>query len=363
MSQIPSIHYRQATGSCAALRRSLSSKSVAPASASLLATFATVAPAEPAGIAEGVGVGTALLLSLLTALLIGAIIIIGLVVWGRRQEHVRDMILFCMKYLIDSEDEVERGASARALGRSNDPGALLVLANLIWDDEETETVRNAASEALHEMYGRSRRFRRVIAELETEAERKDYLRIIEILNANFEQGDKRYVQSAYIIGRHYMRLGRYADARDWLTKAEYRNRRFNLYGERIQNWIQVCNVRLLEEADDLYRAAEYQQAREHYAVLAHGLTDPDRQRWAIYLRSACVYCKLKEYKLADEMLLQALEHKHDTDLGLSLLHLLQETFGLAGDGAAVDEKRRSLEEAIDQRADAILKALLAKTPA
>ena len=68
----------------------------------------------------------------------------------------------------------------------------------------------------------------------------------------------------------------------------YRNGKFNLYGNRIRRWIQECDKRLLEEADDMFKAADYQCARQHYAVLGHGLSDADRGRWAIHLRSACV---------------------------------------------------------------------------
>ena len=320
---------------------------------------APVAAVEPVT-GPGGGIFAALLIVILTAILLAALVIIGLILWGRKQDHIRDMMLFCMKDLVHSEDEAGRCASARALGRVNNPAALLVLVDVTWDEEETEAVRKAASEALHEMSAHFRKHKKVITDLELEAEQRNFRGIIENLSANFEQGKTRYVQSAYIIGRHYMRLGRYADGREWLIKAEFRNRKFNLYGNRIGYWIQVCNTRLLEEADDSFKAADYQQAREHYAVLAHGLSNADSQRCAVYLRSACVYCKLKDYRNADQALLQALEHNHETDLALTLLPLLQEILGLGDKKVEPKEKLEAITSAIDERASVIMDALSAQ---
>lgn len=296
----------------------------------------------------------------LGAITLAALIIVSLVLWSRKQENISDMMLFCMKYLVHSEDEAERGASARALGRMKDPGALLVLINLVWDESEKDEVRNAASEALHEMSTRFRKYRKIIENLELKAEQRDFRNIIDILIANFEQGEARHVQSAYIIGRHYMRLENYVDGRDWLTKAEFRNRKTNLYGIRIAQWIRECNAHLLEEADDAYKAGDYQQAREHFAALAHGLSDVDRRRCAVYLRSACVYCKLEDYRNADQAVLQALEHNHATDLALALAPLLQEVTGLAEQEAGTQDRAEEIRNTLDERTNAIADTLLAR---
>jgi len=316
----------------------------------------TAAAESAAGAAPGI------LMALLVAVLLSAVIVMGLVLWSHKQEHRHDMALFCMKYLTYSGNEAERAHSARALGRAKDPGALLTLANLTWDEEEPEAVRKAASEALNEM-SRRRAYAKLIPELEAAAEKRDFPRIIELITVNFEQADRKYVQSAYIVGRHYMRLGRYADARDWLEKAEFRNRKFNLYGNRIRRWIQECNTRLLKEADDMFNAADYHGAREHYAVLGHGLSDVDGRRWAIYLRSACVYCKLRDYRNADQALLQALDHQQAPDLALTLSPLLQEILGHGDEtGATSKEQAGQIERAIDERASAIMEVLFAQQP-
>jgi tetratricopeptide (TPR) repeat protein len=321
-----------------------------------------VTPAAAAESAAGAVAGAApgILMALLVGVLLSAVIVMGLVLWSRKQEHLHDMVVFCMKYLSHSEDEAERAQSARALGRAKDPGALLTLANLTWDEEEPEAVRKAASDALHEMSRHFRAYAKLIPDLEAAAEQRDFPRIIELITANFEQANRKYVQSSYIIGRHYMHLGRYTDARDWLGKAEFRNRKFNLYGNRIRRWIQECDNRLLEEADEMFKAADYQGAREHYAVLGHGLSDADRGRWAIHLRSACVYCKLRDYRNAYQALLQALDHQQAPDLVLTLSPLLQEILG-QGDKTGAPSKEQA-ERAVDERASAIMEVLFAQKP-
>ena len=309
---------------------------------------------------DGNDMTAALLIVVLGAVALGALVITGLVLWSNKQEHMRDMMLFCMKYLVHSKDETERCNSAMALRRVRDPGALLVLVDVIWDEEETEAVRRAASEALHDMGAHFSKHRKIIADLELGVEQRNFARIIEILTANFENGKTKYVQNAYVIGRNYMRLERYSDARDWFRRAESRNRKFNLYGNRIRYWIEVCNTRLLEEADGSFKEADYQQARAHYAALALGLSDADGQRCAVYLRSACVYCKLRDYLDADQALLQALEHNHELDLALTLVPMLQEILSLSDQKVEPNDQLEELKNAIDERASSIMSALSAQ---
>ncbi|MET0064176.1 MAG: hypothetical protein ABW176_17965 [Candidatus Thiodiazotropha endolucinida] len=277
------------------------------------------------------GMAITLIIALMISLTVGAALIIGLVFWGRKQDHIGEMMLFCMKFLLRSDDVTERCASARALGESRDDGALLVLVDIIADEEEPEEVHKAAREALHQMSELSRKHLDVFAELEMNIELQDTEGIINTVIERFEQGNKKYAQSAYTIGRHYIRLGHFVEAREWLTKADIRNRKFNLYGDRIDYWIGICNRNLLAEADASYDAADYYQAKEHYAVLDHGLNDEEKRQCAIYLRTTCVYCKLKDYINADQALLQALENNHQTDYALELVPLLRQLLNPADD--------------------------------
>lgn len=332
----------------------------APCLFGFLTAPATVAAVSSVNGTDDGSMLVTLLIVMLATLIAAALIIFGLVFWSHKQEHIGEMLLFCMKYLVHSEDEAERCASARALGRANDFGALLVLIDITLDEEESEAVRKAASEALHKSSIHFRKHKKIVTDLVLEAEQSNFSGIIGILTANFERGKTRYVQSAYIIGRYYMRLRLFVEARVWLTMAEYRNQKFNLYGNRIKYWIQECNTRLLEDADDSFKTADYQQAKEHYAILDHGLSDVDRQRFAVYLRSACVYSKLKDYRNADQSLLQALEHNHATELALTLAPSLQEILSLSDKKVEPNDEFEEIKSAIDKRASEIMNTLLAQ---
>ena len=182
----------------------------------------------------------------------------------------------------------------------------------MWDEEEAEPVRKAAGEALHEMSTRLRKHRKIVSDLESELENKNYQGIIDILIATFEQSKTKHVQSAYLIGHQFMRLNRYLDAREWLKKAESRNRKFNLY--RI-NTGQISYYR---------------------------------------------YCKLEDYRNADQAALAALRYSHESDLTLTLVPLLQKIVMPDGNNVETADKREEIERAIDERASAIMKKLLAR---
>lgn len=304
--------------------------------------------------------GTILIIVLLVAIALAGLAIVGIVRWGHMQEHTRDMMRFCMKFMLHSENEAERCASAKSLGRVNDPGAIPVLVDVMWSEQEPEAVREAAGEALHQMSSRLRKHKRIISELESELEKRNYRGIIDILIENFERGKTRYVQSAYLIGRQFMHLHQYIDAREWLRKADSRNRKFNLYGNRIRARIQECNAFLLAEADDAFEAGDFHQAKERYAALDHGLSDADRQRCAIFLRSACVYCKLKDYRNADQSLLTALRYGHEADLALTLVPLLQKILTPDGEHLRATDKREEIMGQIGERASTIMKELMSR---
>ncbi|MEW8029972.1 MAG: hypothetical protein AB2792_11945 [Candidatus Thiodiazotropha sp.] len=308
------------------------------------------------GINHSEGMATTLIFALLLSLALGVLIITGLVTWGRKQEHIGEMMLFCMKFLLRSDDVTERCASARALGESRDDGALLVLVDIIADEEEPEEVHKAAREALHQMSELSRKHLDVFAELEMNIELEDSEGIINTVIERFEQGKKKYAQSAFIIGRNYIRLGRFVEAREWLAKAELRNRKFNLYGHRIDFWIGICNRHLLAEADASFDAADYYQAKEHYAVLDHGLNNDEKRQCAIYLRTTCVYCKLKDYKNADQALLQALENNHQTDHALELVPLLRQLL----ESADMTTDRQGKLDEVEAKLDALSSDIMLK---
>ena len=302
-----------------------------------------------------------LLFVMLGAIAVAALIIIGLVYWGHKQDHLGEMTHICLKYLVHSEDEVERAAMAKALGGANDTAALLVLFDVALDEEEASSVREAAREALREMAKKHGKYREVVAEFEDAADEKNFPSVIGVLIAHFGQEGASYAQSAYVIGRQYMRLGLYADAWEWLEKAEVRNQRAKLYGNQIRQLISVCTMHLLEEADDSFKSGDYLQAKEQYAVLDGGMREGDMRLHSMYMRSACSFIKLKDYRNADQALLLALAKHHSTEQALTLAPMLREVLEL-DDKPGSSGKRQAIESAIDERANQIMALLMASKP-
>ena len=188
-----------------------SSLSAAPAAETL--------PEEPSSVMPFLVVGVA-------TIVVGVLLITGLTLWSRKQDEISNMTYFCIDFLINTRNETERYRAAKELGQVKNPGALLVLIDVINNEFAEESIRKAAGDALLEMSQKDRRFKKVIRELLAATEDKDHERIVELLKTHFEHEEKTYVQSAYVIGRELIRLKEYADAREWLHIAEVRNRTF-----------------------------------------------------------------------------------------------------------------------------------------
>jgi hypothetical protein len=76
-----------------------------------------------------------------------------------------------------------------------------------------------------------------------------------------------------------------------------------------------------------------------------------------------VYCKLRDYRNADQALLQALDHQQAPDLVLTLSPLLQEFLEQDDKaGAPSKEQAEQIERAIDERASAIMEVLFTQQP-
>lgn len=147
--------------------------------------------------------------------------------------------------------------------------------------------------------------------------------VVEELSAGIGNAGKKCAEHAYVIGRQYMRLGHYGEAREWLRSAGQKSKSFSILDELAETHLGVCNARLLAEGDDFFATGDYQRARERYARLSHGLGDREEKGLTTFLRSACVYCMLREYESARQSLLQALKLDQGTDDALTLLDLLQ----------------------------------------
>lgn len=321
----------------------------------ILVTFflPDVFAAAPSGneSAAGEGNGSSYVIPMLfgSGLLVLAVIVVGgLTLWGRKQDDINHMMSFCIKFLIDTQNEAERCEAAKALGGAKDPGALLVLVDVINDEKAEDTVREAAQAALKEMGLKYRKYKKVIKDLLSAVQDKDHQKVIDILTSTFERDKKKYVQTAYVIGREYIRLGNHADAREWLHVAAFRNRSTPTYGNQIRKLADICDERLFAEGDRLFNAGYFHDAKAHYAVASQGLGDEEKKRFASYLRQASVYCKLEDYEDADQALLQALQHHHETDMTLTLNKLLQKLLDQSAGTKLTEQEREQLDTEIDE---------------
>lgn len=310
-----------------------SSLSAAPAAETL--------PEEPSSIMPFLVVGVA-------TIVVGVLLITGLTLWSRKQDEISNMTYFCIDFLINTRNETERYRAAKELGQVKNPGALLVLIDVINNEFAEESIRKAAGDALLEMSQKYRRFKKVIRELLAATEDKDHERIVELLKTHFEHEEKTYVQSAYVIGRELIRLKEYADAREWLHIAEVRNRTFPMYVDQIKDLTAKCNRHLCAEGDMAFKAGDFHLANERFALAGHGLSPEVSNRFAYYLRTACVYCKLEEYENASQAILQALHHDQETDTALELNKLVNKMLNLVRDNAQAKEEHQNLSKELDR---------------
>ncbi len=295
-------------------------------------------------------------------LLLAVIVVGGLTLWSKKQDEINHMMFFCIKYLIDSQNQAERYKAAKELGRAKEPGALLILLDVIIDERGDEMVHDCASTALMEMSQKYRKYRTVIKDLISAVEESDHQKIIDLLISNFEGKGKKYVQTAYVIGREHMRLGNLEEAREWLLVAAFRNRKTPTYGNQIKELAEVCNRHLFAEGDRLFKAGCYHDAKAHYAIASQGLEDEEKKRFASYLRQASAYCKLEDYQEADQALLQALQHHHETDLTLTLNKLLRKRLDQSESAGLTYEERKELDTEIDECVSDIMEKLTTSTP-
>ena len=291
---------------------------------------------------------------------VSVLIITVLTRWGHEQDGISNMMTFCIKYLLETRNEVQKCEAAQALGQVKDPRALIILVDLINDESAEENLRKTAGDGLRNLSGIYGRYEHVIEELISAEERRDHKKIIDILISNFENRNRKYVQSAYVIGREFMRLKEYAEARDWLQKAKSRNEKTVVYVDQISELIRACNEKLFSQGDVLFKVGDYYDALERYALASHDLRPGEKQRFASHLRLACVYYKLKHYGDAYQETLHALHDHHETDHSLRLNGLLKDQRGEIGGTPEADERRNKLLAGIDDCVTNIMTMLTAK---
>jgi len=271
----------------------------------------------------------------------------------------RNNKMYWMKQLIHSEETSVKCVATKELGRIRDPDVLLLLIDVADDEAQEAIVRDTARKALHEISMALSKQGNSIVALESALGKRDPQALIGTLKRYFGKAGKGHLQCACVIGRQYMKLGRYSHAREWLNKARRCDRKTLLYGNRIKELIDACNERLLAEGDTLFMAGDYHGARARYARLSHDLGDREKKRFALFLRSACVYCKLKDYRDADQSILQALRFDHETDKSLTLIHLLHELQDGGVKGRKVEDSPERIRQSIDEYISGLMNGLSA----
>lgn len=288
---------------------------------------------------------------------VAVLLIAALTRWGHKQDRISNMMIFCIKYLVETRNEVQKCEAAQALGQVKDPGALLILVDVINDESAESNLRKTARDALVNLSGIYGKYQQVIDDLLSAEERKDHEKSIDILISNFENQNRKYVQSAYVVGREFMRLKDYAEAREWLQKAKSRNEKSVVYVNQIAERIRLCNEKLFSQGDVLFKVGDYYDALERYALASHDLDHEEKQRFASHLRLACVYCRLKHYEDAYQETLHALHDHHETDYSLRLNSLLKGQRGEIGGTPEAQERRKETREKIDNYITTIMSEL------
>ena len=285
---------------------------------------------------------------------ISAILIIGITSWGHKQDQIQSMMPFCIRYLAKSKNEVEKISAAKVLGRARHPAALLILTDIVNDETAGEKLRSAALESLRGMSRNYQKYANLIDEFLSAVEANAHQKIIDLLITHFENGGTRHVQSAYVIGREYIRLGNPEEARVWLQKAKKRNMRAHVYVNQISQLISACTRNLIDAGDALFRGGRYHEALGRYALASHDLGLEQKRLYLAHLRLACTYCKLERYEDAYQETLLALQDQHKTDTLLPLNKLLQERLGKNGGSEETKMRRDRISAEIATLADSAM---------
>ena len=293
---------------------------------------------------------------------VGALLVIGLTLSSRKEEKIGSMMYFCIDFLINTKNKAERHRAAKLLGQAKNPEALLTLVDVINDESATDDIRKAAADALLDMSERYNKFKKVIGRLLIAAEVNDRERTVQLLTDNFEQEDKKFVQSAYIIGRELLAMNKYADARQWLHIAETRDRKHSLYVDQIRELTEKCNELLFSEGDTAFKAGDFHLANERFALAAHGLSPEVSSQFSSYLRAACVYCKLEDYENASQALLQGLQHQEETDTALELNTLVNKLINLQKEAPQAKEEQQNVRDELDRFVNQTMERLATQKP-
>lgn len=294
------------------------------------------------------------------ALLLLAVLTVGaLTLWGRQQDRISIMMSLSMRSLIDSKSAAEGSMAAQTLAQARDVGALLVLFDVFSDDKVGESLRKTAGNALNKMSTRFRKYEEPIKALVAAVQEVDHQKVINILMEHFEGGNRGYVQTALILGREYLNLGRYVEAREWLRTAVYRNRKKPLYGSQLKRLSDTCNERMFKQGDSSFQESDLHEAKKCFSEASHGLDEAGKRRFAPFLRLACVYCKLGEYEDAAQSISLALQNQQEPETSSALSELLNNLLYPEQEAPQGEEERNNIRNEIDKAAVGAINRLAA----
>ena len=288
-----------------------------------------------------------LILFATSVIAISIILIVGITRWGQKQDQIQSMMPFCIRHLVKSKNESDKIAAAKVLGGAKHPAALLILTDIVNDEKAEEGLHDAAVEALQEMSQKYRKYTDLIDACLYAVVEKDHQKTVDLLIRYFESGGKQHVQSAYVIGREYIRMENYPEARIWLQKAKDRNRKAHVYINQISQLITTCSQHLYDEGDALFKTGEYHDALERYALASHDMEMVEKQRHSTHLRLTCIYCKLEQYENAHQETLLALQDQHETETSMALNKLLQKIRNTSSGSAETKAQRAEISAEID----------------
>lgn len=218
--------------------------------------------------------------------------------------------------------------------------------------------RRLLERVLSGMDARRANKRMAMASLESEIAADEPASVIEALEAQIGKKGKDHARTAYVIGRQYMRLGQFDEAREWLRRAQRQSGKLSFLHQSIAAHVSTCSIQLIAEGDSCFADGDYHGARERYARISQGLARSEQGRLALFLRSACVYCKLCDYEEAAQAVLQALKSDEQTDRALALLHLLRKLSSQRDDATETIEARERLEDQLAGQVTGLMTSLV-----
>ena len=130
-----------------------------------------------------------------------------------------------------------------------------------------------------------------------------------------------------------------------------------MYVDQIRDLTESCNRHLFAEGDLAFKVGDYHVANERFALASRGLSREANNRYAYFLRAACVYCRLEEYEHASQALLQALHNQQEMDTALEMNKLVNKLSNSLREDPQATEEQEGLSKELDRFVDQTMEGL------